>query len=412
MKKVICSLLFVPIVLFADQILVYMDLKQTDHLKAYGVVYYCLQLGHNAEWLLNYRGGSFLMPALPELENRLKLEGVSFTLVGGAEIAQIYNVIEENNMDRILLEKAAKLAIYIPPHPEMWDDAVVLALDYADVPYTTIWDPEILAGRLTEFDWLHCHHEDFTGQYGKFYASFRNAPWYKKTVAMSQETARALGFKKYSDLKKAVAVKIKEYIASGGFLFAMCSMTDTYDIALASLGVDIVPEVFDGDPPDPDCQNKLDFNATLAFKDFTLEMNPYVYEFSDIDVSPTEVAQTKYFTLFDFSAKYDPVPTMLVQDHTAVIKDFLGQTTGYRKKLIKNNVTILGEYPGIGIAKYIHGNLGKGTFTFYAGHDPEDYRHLVGDPPTDLALYKHSPGYRLILNNILFPAAKKKKLKT
>ncbi len=412
MRILIIILLIIPSLLFASKILIYMDSNQTDHLKAYGVVYYCLQQGHNVEWLLNYRGGSFLLPALTELENRLRIDGVSYTLVNGTEIAQIYKVIEENNMDRVILEKAAKLAIYIPPHPEMWDDAVVLALDYANVPYATLWDPEILAGELSKYDWLHCHHEDFTGQFGKFYASFGNTAWYKKTVAISKKTARELGFNKVPELKKAVAVKIKEYVADGGFLFGMCSMTDTYDIALSALNLDIVPAVFDGDPPDPNCQEKLNYDATLAFTDFTLEMNPYVYEFSDIDVSPNEVAQSRYFTLFDFSAKYDPVPTMLVQNHTAVVKDFLGQTTGYRKKLIKNTVRIMGEYPEIGVAKYIHGNLGKGTFTFLAGHDPEDYRHLVGDPPTDLNLHKNSAGYRLILNNILFPAAKKKKLKT
>ncbi len=347
-----------------------------------------------------------------EIENWMRMRGVSYERITGSTVAEIYKIIDENNMEVILLEKAPKIAVFIPPYPEMWDDAVVLALDYAEIPYTSLWYEEVLQNKLFEYDWLHCHHEDFTAQYGKFYASYRNTPWYKKSVAISQEVARKLGFNKFSDLAKAAALKIKEYVASGGFLFSMCSATDTYDIALAALGIDIVPAEFDGDPPDPDCQNKLNYDNCLAFTDFTLEMNPYVYEHSDIDVSPQEVKNAPYFQLFDFSAKYDPVPCMLVQDHVGIIPDFLGQTTAFRKKLLKRSVVILAEYPNLPLAKYIHGNFGKGTFTFLAGHDPEDYQHLVGDPPTDLNLHKNSPGYRLILNNVLFPAAKKKNLKT
>jgi len=410
--KPILLLVLFPLSASADRLLVYMDNGQKDHLKAYGAAYYSLTRGYNVEWLLNYRGGSFLMQVTPELENWMNIRGVSYTRVSGAEVAEIYKTIDENNMEVILLEKAPKIGVFIPPYPEMWDDAVVLALEYAEIPYASIWVPEVLQGKLAEYDWLHCHHEDFTGQYGKFYAGYRSTSWYKKGVALSQETARAFGYTKVSEMLKAVALKIKEYIANGGFVFSMCSATDTYDIALAALGVDIVPAEFDGDPPDPDCQKKLNYENCLAFTDFVLELNPLVYEHSDIDVSPGEVRNTPYFVLFDFSAKYDPVPTMLVQDHVNVVQDFLGQTTGFRASRVKRSVTVLAEYPNIGIYKYIHGNFGKGTFTFLAGHDPEDYQHMVGDPPTDLNLHKNSPGYRLILNNVLFPAAKKKNLKT
>lgn len=397
---------------YCDRILVYMDNSQQNHLKAYGAAYYSLTKGYNVEWLLNYRGGSFLLQDVPELENWMRLRGVSYERIPGELVAEIYKTIDENNMEVILLEKAPKIGVFIPPFQEMWDDAVVLALEYAEIPFKPIWYSEVINNKLQEFDWLHCHHEDFTGQYGKFYSSFRNTQWYKRSVAMSQEIARSLGFNKFTDLAKAAALKIKEYIASGGFAFAMCSATDTYDIALAALGVDIVGAEFDGDPPDPDCQKKLNYDNCLAFTDFTLEMNPFVYEHSDIDASPQEVRNAQFFQLFDFSAKYDPVPTMLVQNHTGVVADFLGQTTAFKKKYLKRSVVVLAEYPNIPFAKYIHGNFGRGTFTFLAGHDPEDYQHLVGDPPTDLNLHKNSPGYRLILNNVLFPAARKKNLKT
>ncbi len=420
MKYIVAEILLILILFsltaFADNILIYMDPSQTDHLRAYGVAYWCLAQGYNVEWLLNYRGGSFLTPASEDIEQICRLRGVSYSVVSGEDVAQIYSTIENSNMEVVLLEKAPRIGVYVPPTHDPWDDAVRLALEYAQIPYETVWDPEVLAGELPKFDWLHLHHEDFTGQYGKFYGSYRNALWYQRDVALNQETARKLGFAKVSELKKAVARKIKEYIAGGGFMFAMCSATDSYDIALAAENVDIVDVPFDGDPPDPDCQEKLDFSKTLAFHNFTLITNPMIYEFSDIDVKPPRSSvlngEDRYFTLFDFSAKFDPVPTMLVQDHTAVIPDFLGQTTAFKGSTIKKNVVILGKYEGTDVAKYIHGNFGKGTFTFLAGHDPEDYAHYIGDPPTDLSLHKNSPGYRLILNNVLFPAAQKKERKT
>ncbi|MDZ7373003.1 MAG: asparagine synthetase B [candidate division KSB1 bacterium] len=403
--------------LLAQKLLIFMDLKQTDHLKAYGVAYWALEQGVDVEWLLNYRGGSFLMDYHPSIERECRLRGVAFAVVTPGEVTEIYATIEANNMERVLLEKAPSIAVYTPPNKEVWDDAVTLALSYAEVPYTTLWDAEVLAGALEQYDWLHLHHEDFTGQFGKFYASYRNAAWYQEEVERNEEMARRLGFRKVSELKKAVARAIKQYVLQGGFLFAMCSATDTIDLALAAEGVDIVPAVFDGDPPDPDCQQRLDYSKTFAFTDFTLILDPLVYEFSDIDIPPNYAPvlrgpEADYFTLFEFSAKYDPVPTMLTQNHTQVIKGFLGQTTGFRKDKIKKSVVILGEAEGTEQVKYIHGNLGQGTFTFLGGHDPEDYQHFVYDPPTQLSLHKNSPGYRLILNNILFPAARKKERKT
>lgn len=413
--------LFLVLVLFqsllSQKILIFMDLNQTDHLKAYGVAYWVLEQGIDVEWLLNYRGGSFLLDDYPSIERQCRLRGVAFVVLDGAQVSQIYATIEENNMEVVLLEKPPKIAIYAPPNFQPWDDAVTLALTYAEIPYKTLWDEEVLRGELLEYDWLHLHHEDFTGQYGRFYASFHNAPWYIEQQILFEEEARRLGFRKVSELKKAVARKIKEYVAGGGFMFAMCSATDTIDIALAAEKADIAPEVFDGDPADPDCQQKLDYSKTLVFENFILEMNPLVYEFSDIDTTPLSGIPRRgeandYFVLFDFAAKYDPVPTMLTQDHTSVIKGFMGQTTGFHKNRVKKSVIILGEVEGTDEVKYIHGNYGKGTFTFYGGHDPEDYRHLIGDPPTELSLHKNSPGYRLILNNVLFPAAKKKERKT
>lgn len=394
-----------------------MDLKQTDHLKAYGVAYWTLQKGINVEWLLNYRGGSFLVDYNAAIERELKIRGVSFENISGADAAQIYAIIEENNMEVVLLEKAPEIAIYQSPRETKWDDAVALALDYAEVPYTKLWDKEVLRGELEKYDWLHLHHEDFTGQYGKFYRSFRNAPWYIEMVQINEAMAKELGFKKVSDLKLTVARMIHEYVLRGGFLFAMCSGTDTYDIALAAAETDICDAVFDGDPIDPDFQNKLDYNKTYAFENFRIIKDPLIYEFSDIDIPPSDNPilrrqETDYFTLFDFSAKWDPVPTMLTQNHVSVIKGFMGQTTGFKKSLIKKSVIIMAEAEGTEQVKYIHGNVGRGTFTFYGGHDPEDYQHFVGDPETQLSLHKNSPGYRLILNNILFPAAKKKERKT
>jgi hypothetical protein len=405
----------IPAVARADKILVEMDLTQTDHLRAYGLAYWCLEQGVNVEWLLNYKGGSFMMDALEIIARKAAIMGVSFSVVSSGEIAEIYRTIEDGNMEVVLLEKAPAIAVYVPPDREPWDDAVRLALDYAEVPYTAIYDEEVLAGKLDEYDWLHLHHEDFTGQYGKFYASYRNAEWYKARVANSEALASKLGFAKVSELKKAVARKIKDYVTRGGFLFAMCSATDSYDIALAAEGVDIVADVFDGDPADPNYQAKLDYAKTFCFTGFKVIPNPLVYEYSDIDTTPRAAArgrQNDYFTLFEFSAKQDPIPTMLTQDHVSVINGFMGQTTGFEKRLIKKGVIFLAETEGQDDVKYLHGSYGRGTFTFYAGHDPEDYQHMVGDPPTDLALHKNSPGYRLILNNILFPAARKKEQKT
>lgn len=412
-------LLLISSISFSQKIIIPMDLKQTDHLKAYGVAYWTLTKGVEVDWLLNYRGGSFMMDAHDIIATECRIRGVYFEVIKGSEVSQIYAEVqdENNNMDVVRLEKAPKIAVYVPPNFQPWDDAVVLAMEYAEIPYDKVWDDEVLQGKLYEYDWLHLHHEDFTGQYGKFYASFATAPWYVEQQVMYEKKAKELGFKKVSELKKAVVKSIKNYIASGGFMFAMCSATDTYDIALAAENTDICDVIYDGDPVDPDFQNKLDYSHCLAFENFTIERNPLRYEYSDIDIPPTDMAglvnpETDYFTLFEFSAKYDPVPTMLTQNHANIIHGFMGQTTNFKKSLIKKNVVILAEKEGTEEVRYLHGNYGRGTFTWYGGHDPEDYQHAVGDPPTDLHLYKNSPGYRLILNNILFPAAKKKQQKT
>ncbi|MBN1301833.1 MAG: asparagine synthetase B [Melioribacteraceae bacterium] len=393
-----------------------MDLKQTDHLKAYGVTFNELKKGHTADWLLNYRGGAFMLDYTDQLALTCRIKDVAFDIVKGSEIVEIYSLVqsEDQNMEVVRLEKAPEIAVFVPEGYLPWDDAVSLALDYAEVPYSKIWLKEILRGDLSKYDWLHLHHEDFTGQYGKFYASFRNAQWYVEQQLLYEREAEILGFSKVSEMEKAVVVNIRDYIAEGGFLFAMCSAADSYDIALSALSVDIADRMYDGDPPDPDAQEKLNFENTLAFENFKLEMNPMVYEYSDIDIQPQEIGNQNndYFSLFDYSAKYDPVPTMLIQNHVNVIRGFMGQTTMFRKELLKKSVYVLAERAGTNQVKYIHGNFGRGTFTFYGGHDPEDYTHAVGDPPTDLSLFKNSPGYRLILNNILFPAAKKKKQKT
>ncbi|MGC9363381.1 MAG: asparagine synthetase B [Fidelibacterota bacterium] len=414
---IILLMMFGTAPLTAQKLLIPMDLTQTDHLKAYGIVYWVLKQEINVEWLLNYRGGSFLMDHYSGIEQELRLRGVRFEQLSAAELLEIYSVIEENNMDIALLEKAAKIAIYSPPNKQPWDDAVTLALTYGEIDYDVIWDVEVMEGRLDEYDWLHLHHEDFTGQYGKFYANYRHQAWYQEQQRYFEKIAHQLGFTKVSEEKKAIARKIKEYVGQGGFLFAMCSATDALDIALAAEGVDIVASVFDGDPVDPKAQEKLDFEKTLAFENFTLYTDPMIYEYSDIDYPPsfqavTPGAEADYFTLFEFSAKYDPVPTMLTQNHVGIIKGFMGQTTGFRRDKIKKTVVIMGEVVDGEQVKYIHGNYGRGTFTFLGGHDPEDYRHYVGDPPTKLELHKNSPGYRLILNNVLFPSARKKEQKT
>jgi hypothetical protein len=394
-----------------------MDLTQTNHLKAYGIAYWILQKDINVEWLLNYKGGSFLFTDSQSFRDECRLRGVRYEIIDGSRVNQIYAEIEQNNMEKVLLEKAPKIAVYTPPGFQPWDDAVTLVLTYAEIDYDKIYDRKVLSGILDKYDWLHLHHEDFTGQYGKFWRNYRSKPWYIKRQLESEKLAHELGFNKVSKEKGAVALEIEKFVEKGGFLFAMCSATDALDIALAAENTDICASVFDGDPVDPNYKEKLNFKNCLAFRNFNLITDPAVYEFSDIDVPPSNMprlrdAETDYFTLFEFSAKYDPVPTMLTQNHVNLIKGFMGQTTMFREDKIKPSVTIMGKIEGTNEVKYIHGNRGKGTFTFYGGHDPEDYTHKVGDPPTDLKLHKNSPGYRLILNNILFPAARKKKLKT
>jgi hypothetical protein len=396
------------------KLLVPMDDRQTDHLKAYGLTYWVLQKGQKADWLLNYRGGSFLLADDPATAREANVRGVTIETIGGAEEAAIRAEIADNNMESVALEKAPKVAVYIPSNTPPWDDAVTLALEYADIEYARVWDEEVLRGDLKKYDWLHLHHEDFTGQHGKFYAAYHNFPWYQEEERVQSQMAAKMGFGKVPQLKGAVALAIKEYVQNGGFMFGMCSATDTYDIALSAVGVDIADHVYDGDSPDPQAQKKLDYSRTLAFKNFRLELDPYIYKFSDIDVTQEAALRgpNTFFTLFDFSAKNDPVPTMLIQDHVNAVPEFLGQSTGFRRGKLKSGVLVLGEVEGTDEVKYLHGQFGRGTYTFMGGHDPEDYQHMVGDPPTELSRYKHSPGYRLILNNVLFPAAEKKKQRT
>jgi hypothetical protein len=401
----------------ANRVLVPMDPAQKNHLKAYGVAYWVLKQDLDVDWLLNYRDGSFMLPYTDAIEKECRIRGVSYELISEAEFGLILNEIAKPdvNMELVKLHKAPKIAVYSPKTKQPWDDAVTMVLTYAEIPYETVFDDEVLTGKLPTYDWLHLHHEDFTGQYGKFWASFQNAAWYQAEVRENEAMAAKHGFKKVSELKLAVAKKIRDFVAGGGFLFAMCSATDSYDIALAADGIDICESMFDGDPADNAADGKLNYQNTFAFKDFKLKMNPYEYEYSYIDNTPETrplTEQNDVFTLFDFSAKWDVVPTMLCQNHTKVLKGFYGQTTAYRKQFIKSDVLVLGETKTLGEARYIHGTSGKGTWTFYGGHDPEDYQHQVGEPPTDLNLHPNSPGYRLILNNILFPSAKKKKMKT
>lgn len=401
----------------ASQLLIPMDEQQAEHLKAYGIAYWSLQNGVPIEWLLNYRGGSFLCPNIPTLSKECTIRGVTFEIVADAQAQQIYAQIAdpEVNMERVKLEVAPKIAVYTPKGKQPWDDAVTMVLTYAEIPYTEIYDTEVIQGELVKYDWLHLHHEDFTGQYGKFYGQYRNAAWYQEEVSNQQNTASALGFSKVSEMKRQVSINIRNFVLGGGFLFTMCSGTDSYDIALAAENVDICESVFDGDPSDPQAQQKLQFQNGFAFQDYRIIKDPMTYEFSTIDATEEHNRMGEindFFTLFDFSAKWDIVPTILTQNHTQVIKGFMGQTTAFKNDYIKSNVTVMGQTKSLGSARYIHGELGQGQWTYYGGHDPEDYRHLVGDPPTDLALHPNSPGYRLILNNILFPAAKRKKQKT
>jgi hypothetical protein len=410
-------LLVVP--LKATQILIPMDEAQNNHLKAYGIAFWTLENEVVIEWLLNYRGGSFLIPHLKSIEEELIIRGVRYDILTDGQVNNIRSQIAdpEVNMEIVQLEKAPKIAVYTPPNKQPWDDAVTLVLEYAEIKYDKIYDSSIVMGMLPKYDWLHLHHEDFTGQYGKFYGNARYQAWYQEQVMIAEKDAKMLGFKKVSELKLAVAKNLKNFVIGGGFLFTMCSGTDSFDIALAAQGLDICESVFDGDPSDGRAQEKLDFTQTFAFKDFHIDKNPMVYEYSDIDGSDLRINRlitepVDQFTLFDFSAKWDVVPTMLTQCHVDVINGFMGQTTDFRKEFIKSNVLILGENKAAGTAKYLHGEMGQGTWTFYGGHDPEDYQHFVGDPVTNLSLHPNSPGYRLILNNILFPAAKKKKRKT
>ncbi len=407
---------------FAAYIFIPMDHeKQTNHLKAYGIAYWVLENGAEAYWLLNYQGGSFAFRHNQIFENECKIRGVKYRVIPDAEFASIREGIAnpEMNQEVIKLEKAPKIAVYTPSFNargeriQPWDDAVTLVLTYAEIPYDQVYDREVLEDKLAEYDWLHLHHEDFTGQYGKFYASQGSRPWYKENQRRMEELAHGLGFSKVSELKLSVVKKIREYVSGGGFMFAMCSATDTYDIALAVDGYDICHSVYDGDPIDGSFKNDVDYTNTFAFKDFKIITNHLEYEYSTIDHRERRVkADNDYFTLFDFSAKWDPVPTMLTQNHTRTVKGFMGQTTAYKKSIVKSDVLIMGENKAVDEARYIHGEYGFGQWTFYGGHDPEDYKHLVGDPETDLNLHPTSPGYRLILNNVLFPAARKKKRKT
>lgn len=401
----------------ANYVFIPMDESQKNHLKSYGVAYWVLGKDAEVEWLLNYRGGSFAFIYTPTFEKECLVRGITYQVINDSKMQSIRNEIAlpEVNMEVVKLQKAPKIAVYSPKTKQPWDDAVTLVLTYAEIPYEVVFDDEVLSGKLPTYDWLHLHHEDFTGQYGKFWSAFQNAAWYKAEVRESESMAAKYGFAKVSQMKLAVAKKIKEFTMGGGFLFAMCSATDTYDIALAADGTDICDVPFDNDPPDPNALGKLNYDNCFAFKNFAITTNPYEYEHSNIDMTYQRGMvgeENDMFVLFDFSAKWDVVPTMLCQDHTRVVKGFMGQTTSFNKKTIKSEVLIMGENKGLGEARYIHGTYGKGTWTFFGGHDPEDYEHRVGEPPTDLALHPNSPGYRLILNNILFPSAKKKKLKT
>jgi hypothetical protein len=417
-KKVLYTLTALLFIFQAHAIhlLIPMDDSQKDHLKSYGIAFWVLKRDAEVKWLLNYRGGSFLMEHNPEIENECVIRGVSFETITDSQAGAILNEIAqpEVNQDAVSMSKAPRIAVYTPPNKLPWDDAVTLVLTYAEIEYDEIYDEEILNGKLSEYDWLHLHHEDFTGQFGKFWRTYQHMPWYQQEVSINKELAAKLGFMKVSEMKSFVTREMDHYVLNGGFLFAMCAATDTYDIARAATGVDIAGPMFDGDPADPHAHDKLDFSRTFAFENFRLEMDPNVYEFSNIDATDSRYVQREndFFTLFEFSAKWDPIPTMLCQNHRNMIKGFMGQTTAFRNEVIKPNVLIMGENKPAREARYIHGERGKGFWTFYGGHDPEDYRHLVGDPPTDLNLHPNSPGYRLILNNVLFPAAKKKKRET
>ncbi|RKT00257.1 asparagine synthetase B [Flavobacterium sp. 123] len=416
-KLLYILLIFISFSAKASFILLPMDeTTQQNHLKAYGITYWCLDKNYKASWLLNYRGGSFLLPDALEIRKECQIRGVSFEIISDSEEVAILNEISSpsQNMEAVVLEKAPKIAVYTPKGKQPWDDAVTLVLTYAEIPFTPIYDEEVLKDQLVLYDWLHLHHEDFTGQYGKFYGAYKNTPWYIEQKKDSEALATQLGYNKVSQEKGAVAKKIRDFVIGGGFMFAMCSATDSFDIALAADGVDICESMFDGDSSESNYQSKINYGNSFAFKDFILERRPDQYEFSDIDMTTKrKIPMGKdYFTLMEFSAKWDPIPSMLCQNHTQLVKGFMGQTTAFDAALLKSNVLVMGSCEINGEARYIHGEKGKGMFTYYSGHDPEDFQHQVGDPPTVLDLHPNSPGYRLILNNVLFPAARKKKMKT
>lgn len=405
---------------FASQLLIPMDNTQKNHLKAYGLAYFALKHDIEIYWLLNYRGGSFMFRNDKVFTDECNIRGISYEVIPDAKSTAILQEISnpEVNQDAVKLEKAPRIAVYSPKGKQPWDDAVTLVLNYAEIPYDVVYDEEVMNDKLAEYDWMHLHHEDFTGQYGRFWFGSRNTAWYQTEVRENEAMAKRLGFSKVSQMKLAVSKKVRDFVSGGGFMFAMCSATDSYDIALSAEGVDICAEMFDGDPADPNMNKKIDFAKCFAFQDFSLSTNPTEYEFSNIDTYNTRqqrfgvTKENDYFSLFEFSAKWDPVPTMLNQNHEQLIKGFWGQTVAFDKTFVKKNVLVLGENKAANEARYIHGEYGKGTWTFYGGHDPEDYQHRVEDPPTDLSLHPNSAGYRLILNNVLFPAAKKKKQKT
>ena len=419
MKKIISIVLLIGMSFnaLADKLIIPMDATQKNHLKAYGIAYWVLEQQEEVEWLLNYKGGSFLMNDYENIEKECLLRGVSFSTMSETRANTIKNEITNPsvNAEVIKLLKVPKIAVYSPKTAQPWDDAVTMVLEYAGIPYDVVFDDEVLSDKLPQYNWLHLHHEDFTGQFGKFWASYRNAPWYINQVAEAKEVAEKYGFSKVSELKLAVSKKIRDFTMGGGFLFAMCSAPDSYDVALSAEGVDICERMFDGDPIASNAQVKLNYDKAFAFKDFNIELNPMRYEISNIDIDPRtrRVKEANdLFALIEFSAKWDVIPTILTQNHERIIKSFMGQTTAFRKQFVKSSVVIMGENKSLGEVKYLHGTMGKGQFTFYGGHDPEDYQHMVGEPPTDLALHPNSPGYRLILNNILFPSVKKKKQKT
>ncbi len=408
------TLFFVILVLQAQAVRLFipMDATQTNHLRAYGVVFNAIGSGTRAEWLLNYKGGSFVMDYTSALDISCTAAGVSFSRMTDKDYNALIKRIKFTNFngDVIPLTKAPKIAVYTPSNKKPWDDAVTLALTYAGIPFDKVYVDEVMAGALSKYDWLHLHHEDFTGQYGKFWATYKDVPWYREDCRVAERLAARHGFRKVSQMQLAMVKKIRDFVAGGGNLFAMCSATDTYDIALAAAGTDICDTPFDGDGIDPAAQAKLNFGNCFAFTGFTVSANKYEYEYATIDNTPMRFLpeSTDKFTLLPFPAKFDHVPAMLTQNHTRSINGFMGQTTAFRKEALKPGVVVLADRKDIHEARYIHGSYKAGSWTFFGGHDPEDYQHMVGESPTDLAKHPNSPGYRLILNNVLCLASGKK----